>query len=203
MPCAEPYTGTTSLEFILNPFKLFFTTSVVHVTTNLEMQPLSPTILVRDALSVMRAMLGLQRHRDASIRAQSPRTALALHAGESSARASSPFYHTPPRLLAVRACTSMCPDAPKPSKRLQHSPLPRIRATRHFGRRPYAFVTTFSVGSAARGGCRCSHRTSISPYFQTENAPGRQRFFDREYRVASFLSEREPIARSRLAPGHK
>jgi len=42
------YTETTSLEFILNPFKLFFTAYVVHVTTNLEMRPRSPTIYVRD-----------------------------------------------------------------------------------------------------------------------------------------------------------
>jgi hypothetical protein len=50
MPSTERYTGTTSLEFILIPFKLFFTTYVVHVSTNLEMWPWSPTIFARITL---------------------------------------------------------------------------------------------------------------------------------------------------------
>lgn len=49
MPPAEPYTETTSLDFILNPFKLFFTASVVHVTPILEIRRQSPTIFVRAA----------------------------------------------------------------------------------------------------------------------------------------------------------
>jgi len=53
MPSPGHYTETTSLEFILNPFKLFFTAYVVHVTTNLEMPARSPTIYAR-ALSCSR-----------------------------------------------------------------------------------------------------------------------------------------------------
>ncbi|PMS08820.1 hypothetical protein FNF07_03065 [Trinickia caryophylli] len=48
MPSTERYTETTSLEFILNPFKLFFTASVVQATTNLERPRCWPTIFVRN-----------------------------------------------------------------------------------------------------------------------------------------------------------
>ncbi|RKP52564.1 hypothetical protein D7S89_03410 [Trinickia fusca] len=47
MSSTEGYTGTTSLEFILNPFKFFFTDYVVHVTPSLEMRPRSPRIVSR------------------------------------------------------------------------------------------------------------------------------------------------------------
>ena len=55
MPLPGHYTETTSLEFILNPFKLFFTAYVVHVTTSLEMGRHSPTIYARDVRVLLSA----------------------------------------------------------------------------------------------------------------------------------------------------
>ncbi|PTB16796.1 hypothetical protein C9I57_31665 [Trinickia symbiotica] len=97
MPFTEPYTETTSLDFILNPFKLFFTACVVHVTPILEIRRQAPTIFVRAAREARCVPYAkLQAHRSASKRKRAHRDLRLSYVGEPiKGHLRSPSVHLP------------------------------------------------------------------------------------------------------------